>query len=183
MRTGGPDCLPDKGLGRPVMLIDKAVDCRPQIADRAEDAVLQPPTRQDGEEALGGVEPRTRRRREVQGQSADGRPMPQGDERFGDGRDSAFRNAPCRSFARSWQDDGDIRRSRGWRALRYAASPPSDPRPGAGPERRMSPMRTGHGSVDGERQTRGGGARKPGSIQSSLRLVGPAVLDRLGRRR
>ncbi len=67
---GGDDCGgicgPPEGLGIGVVLVEEAVDGGLQIDDRAEDAAFQPPLGELGEEALDGVEPRTRGRREVE---------------------------------------------------------------------------------------------------------------------
>ena len=47
-----------KGFGLLVVLGDEAVDGGLQVDDGAEDAALQPPPGELGEEALDGVEPR-----------------------------------------------------------------------------------------------------------------------------
>ena len=51
------------------MLVEEAVDGGLEVDDRAEDAALQRPLREFGEGALDGVEPRTRCRREVEGEA------------------------------------------------------------------------------------------------------------------
>ena len=61
-------CDPDEGLClRPVVLVDEALDGVAEFADGAEHAVLESPSRQLGEEAFDGVEPRARGRGEVEG--------------------------------------------------------------------------------------------------------------------
>ena len=52
-----------------VVFFEEAVDRGLKVNDRPENAALQPPLGQDGEEPLDGVEPRTRRRREVEGEA------------------------------------------------------------------------------------------------------------------
>ena len=60
--SGGDDVVwigfPDEGLGAfCVVLADEAIDGSLEIDDGMEDAVLEPPARQLGEEALDGIEP------------------------------------------------------------------------------------------------------------------------------
>ena len=62
VRVGGPD----ERLRVFVVLLEEAVDGGLQIGDALEDPTLEPPLRQRGEEALDGVEPRGRGRREVE---------------------------------------------------------------------------------------------------------------------
>ena len=73
---GGDDLVgiggPGEGLGLLVVLGDEAVDGGLEVDDGAEDAALQPPLGQLGEEALDGVEPRAGGRREVEGEALDG---------------------------------------------------------------------------------------------------------------
>jgi hypothetical protein len=67
---GGDDfvwvCSPCEGFWTLVCLVDEAVDSGLEIDDGSEDAALQPPPGQLGEEAFDGVEPRTRSGREVE---------------------------------------------------------------------------------------------------------------------
>ena len=58
---------PGEGPWIRVCFCDEAVDCRFEIADGAERAALETPSRELGEEAFDGIEPRGRSRREVQG--------------------------------------------------------------------------------------------------------------------
>jgi hypothetical protein len=66
---GGDDFIgvgrPDKGLGIAVGLFDEAVDRALELDDGAEDAAFEPPAGEFREEALDGIEPRRRGRREV----------------------------------------------------------------------------------------------------------------------
>ncbi|MDQ0506427.1 hypothetical protein QOZ94_003236 [Xanthobacter agilis] len=48
---------PDEGLRGLVVLADEAVDGGLEIDDGLEDAILEPPAGQDGEEALDRVQP------------------------------------------------------------------------------------------------------------------------------
>ena len=68
---GGDDFVgiggPCEGFGLGVVLVEEAVDGGLKVGDGAEDAALQAPLGQDGEEALDGVEPGARGRREVEG--------------------------------------------------------------------------------------------------------------------
>jgi hypothetical protein len=56
-----------KGLGLSVVLGNVAVDRRLEVDDEMKDTALEATLRQFGEEALDGVEPRARGRREVEG--------------------------------------------------------------------------------------------------------------------
>src|SRR6202044_3300083 len=58
---------PGEGPWIRVCFCDEAVDCRFEIADGAEHAALETPSRELGEGAFDGIEPRGRSRREVQG--------------------------------------------------------------------------------------------------------------------
>ena len=49
--------FPDEGLGLLIMLLDEAVDSGLEVYDGVEDAVLEAPAGQLGEEALDGIEP------------------------------------------------------------------------------------------------------------------------------
>ena len=62
-----------KGFGLFVVLVEEAVDGGLKVDDRAEDAALQPALGELGEEALDGVEPGARGRREVEGAARGGR--------------------------------------------------------------------------------------------------------------
>jgi hypothetical protein len=57
---------PDEGFGIGMVLVEESVDGGLQIDDAPEDTALEPPLGQDGEEARDGIEPRRRRRREVE---------------------------------------------------------------------------------------------------------------------
>lgn len=56
---------PDEGLGRLVGLGGEVFDGHLETDDESEHAVLEPAAGGDGEEAIDGFRPRTRRRREV----------------------------------------------------------------------------------------------------------------------
>lgn len=60
---GGDDFVwigaPDEGSGFLIVLFNEAVDGGLEVDNRMEDAVLQAPPGQCGEEAFDGVEPRT----------------------------------------------------------------------------------------------------------------------------
>ena len=58
---------PDERLGLFVVLLNEAIDRCLKIDDRVEYAPLEPTLGELGEEALGGVEPGRRRRREMEG--------------------------------------------------------------------------------------------------------------------
>ena len=70
---GGDDFVgiggPSEGFWVGIGLGDEAIDGGLQIDDGAEDATLQSSLGQLGEEALDGVEPGTRGRREVEGEA------------------------------------------------------------------------------------------------------------------
>jgi hypothetical protein len=60
---------PGEGLGFLVMLGKEAVDGGLEVDERMKDSALEATLRQFGEEALDGVEPRARGRREVEGEA------------------------------------------------------------------------------------------------------------------
>ena len=62
-------CGPDEGFGIKIGLGDEAVDCGLKIDDASKDTALQSPFGEFSEEALDGVKPRTRGRREVEGEA------------------------------------------------------------------------------------------------------------------
>jgi hypothetical protein len=68
---GGDDFVgigdPLEGLRVGVVVVKEAIDRGLQVCDRPEDAALETPLGQDGEEALDGVEPRGGCRGEVEG--------------------------------------------------------------------------------------------------------------------
>src|SRR5215208_2554307 len=70
---GGDDLIgisgPDEGLGVMVGLVEIAVDGGLEVDDRSEDAALQAPLGESGEEGLDGVEPGARGRGEVEGKA------------------------------------------------------------------------------------------------------------------
>ena len=57
---------PDEGLRVLVILVEETIDSGLKVDDAREDAALEPPLRQRGEEALDGVDPRGRRWREME---------------------------------------------------------------------------------------------------------------------
>lgn len=59
-------CGPGEGFGIIIGLVDKAVDGCLEIDDGSEDAAFELPLGEFGKEALDGVEPRARGRREVE---------------------------------------------------------------------------------------------------------------------
>ena len=61
-----------KGFGLSIVFFEEAVDGGLEVDDRSEDAALQSPLGELGEEAFDGVEPRARGRREVEGEALDG---------------------------------------------------------------------------------------------------------------
>ena len=65
IRAGGPD----EGFGLGIVFFEEAVDRDLQIEDRTEHAALQSPFGEYCEEALDGIEPRARSRREVEGEA------------------------------------------------------------------------------------------------------------------
>ena len=70
---------PLEGLGVGVVVVEEAVDGGLKVCDGSEDATLEAPLGQDGEEALDGVEPGSRSRREVKGPAGMARePSPHG---------------------------------------------------------------------------------------------------------
>ena len=68
---GGDDFVgvgdPLEGFGASVVVGEEAIDGFLEVGDRSEDAALEAALGQDGEEALDGVEPGSRGRREVEG--------------------------------------------------------------------------------------------------------------------
>jgi len=68
---GGDDFVwmgdPLEGFGFGVVVFEEAVDGGLKVGDGSEDATLEAALGQDGEEALDGIEPGSRSRREVEG--------------------------------------------------------------------------------------------------------------------
>src|SRR5665213_1926729 len=65
VRIGGPD----EGLGLLIVLFEETIDCGLKVGDRAKNAALEHALCEDGEEALDGVEPGRRGRREMKSPS------------------------------------------------------------------------------------------------------------------
>jgi hypothetical protein len=81
--SGGDDLVgiggPGEGLWLLVVIEDEAIDGGLEIDDALEDAALQAPLGEDGEETLDGVEPAGRSWREVEGPTR----MTPGNDRLG----------------------------------------------------------------------------------------------------